>query len=331
MRLKRIYHQDKLDRDKTSGRVLEIKPGALQGVRLIRAVSGVHHFADEFILKAIAEGWMQLAGDRLTISPLDAAPVVYRRVRLPGLYCCHCDAPLEGNAVDCLAHVRAEHGDAPSPDPNNPAGYRRDNFGAWVNEAQTRSEATPEELAEVERMIREGRWAKLGPKHRAKSLRISGGADFVFNIAKGSSSLYYQNVDGNNPANSALIILVLAAAGIETDAVLKDVDTVSALVAGTTNEVTNTNYARKTLTDADLTAFAPDDTNDRVDLDIPDQTWTAVAAGDGWSDFVVAYDNDTAAGTDANVTPLTLHDFVVTPDGSNITAQIAAAGFFRAS
>jgi hypothetical protein len=113
--------------------------------------------------------------------------------------------------------------------------------------------------------------------------------------------------------------------------VLKDVDTVTALVAGTTNEVTNTGYARKTLTDTDIVAFAPDDTNDRVDLDIPDQTWTAVAAGDGWNDFVVGYDNDSTAGTDANIVPLTQHDFVLTPDGSDITAQIAVAGFFRAS
>ena len=156
-------------------------------------------------------------------------------------------------------------------------------------------------------------------------------ADFVFNIAKGRVAEFYVRIDGNDPANSAFIILILATAGIETDAVLKDVDTVTALVAGTTNEVTNSGYARKTLTDADLVAFAPDDTNDRVDLDIPDQTWTAVAAGDGWNDLVVAYDSDTTGGTDANIVPCTQHDFVLVPDGSDITAQVSAAGFFRAS
>ena len=156
-------------------------------------------------------------------------------------------------------------------------------------------------------------------------------ADFVFNIAKGRVAELYNRVDLNDPANAALVILVLATTGVETDATLKDVDTVTALVAGTTNEVTNSGYARKTLTDADIAAFAPDDTNDRVDLDIPDQTWTAVAAGDGWNDLVVTYDSDTTGGTDANIVPLTQHDFVVTPDGSDITAQIAAAGFFRAS
>lgn len=156
-------------------------------------------------------------------------------------------------------------------------------------------------------------------------------ANVVFNVAKGRVAELYNRVDTNDPANSALIILILATAGIESDATLIDKDDVAALVAGTTNEVTNSGYARKTLTDADLVAFAPDDTNDRVDLDIPDQTWTAVAAGDGWNDFVICYDSDTTVGTDSGIVPLTLHDFVLTPDGSDITAQIAAAGFFRAS
>ncbi len=156
-------------------------------------------------------------------------------------------------------------------------------------------------------------------------------ANQVFNIALGRVAELYNRVDTNDPANSALIILILATAGIESDATLKDVDTVTALVAGTTNEVTNSGYGRKTLTDADIVAFAPDDTNDRVDLDIPDQTWTGVAAGDGWNDFVVAYDNDTTGGTDANLVPQTMHDFVLVPDGSDITAQIATAGFYRAS
>ena len=155
-------------------------------------------------------------------------------------------------------------------------------------------------------------------------------ADLVFNIAKGRVAELYNRVDSNDPANSALIVAVIDANG-DTDATMRDRDDLSALLGGTANEVSNTNYARKVLADADLTAFAPDDTNDRVDLDIADQSWTAVAAGTAWTDLLVCYDNDTTGGTDANIIPLTLHDFAVTPDGSDITAQIAAAGFFRAS
>ena len=155
-------------------------------------------------------------------------------------------------------------------------------------------------------------------------------ADFVFNIAKGRVAELYNRVDSNDPTNSALIIVAIDANG-DTDATMKDRDDLSALLGGTANEVTNSNYARKTLTDADIVAFAPDDTNDRVDLDIPDQTWTAVAAGTAWTDLLICYDSDTTGGTDSGIVPLTLHDFAVTPDGSDIVAQIAAAGFFRAS
>lgn len=155
-------------------------------------------------------------------------------------------------------------------------------------------------------------------------------ANQIMNIALGRVAELYNRVDLNDPANSALVITVWNSTA--TDATIKDLDTVAALEADAlTAEVTNSGYARKVLTDADLVAFAPDDTNDRVDLDIPDQTWTAVAAGSAWTDLSINYDNDTAAGTDANIVPLTWHDFAVTPDGSDITAQIAATGFYRAS
>ena len=156
-------------------------------------------------------------------------------------------------------------------------------------------------------------------------------ADFVFNIAKGRVGEFYQRVDSNDPSNSALIVVVVAASGLEADSVLKDYDTLGALLASTNNEVTNTNYARKTLADADLGAASPDDTNDRFDFDIADQTWSSVAAGDEWAKLLICYDGDTTGGADTAIVPLTAHDFVVTPNGSNITAQINASGFFRAS
>lgn len=155
-------------------------------------------------------------------------------------------------------------------------------------------------------------------------------ADFMFNIAKGRVAEFYNRVKSNDPANSALIIVVIDANG-DTDATMRDRDDLAALLGGTANEVTNTNYARKVLTDSDLAALSIDDTNDRVDLDLPDQTWNGVAAGTAWTDVLVCYDPDTTGGTDSAIIPLTCHDFAVTPDGSDITAQIAAAGFVRAS
>jgi hypothetical protein len=154
--------------------------------------------------------------------------------------------------------------------------------------------------------------------------------NFVFNIAKGRVTELYNRVDTNDPSTSVLTIVAIDANG-DTDAVMMDRDELGALLGGTANEVTNSGYARKELTDTDIVAFTPDDTNDRVDLDIPDQTWTAVGAGTAWTDLVICYDGITGSGVDSAIIVLTLHDFAVTPDGSDITAQIAAAGFFRAA
>lgn len=156
-------------------------------------------------------------------------------------------------------------------------------------------------------------------------------ANFVFNRGKGRGVEWAERVNANDPVNSVLVIAVLATAGIETDAVLIDLDEFTGLVAGTTDFVTNTGYARKILDQTGGITITYDDPNDRVDVDFPDQTWTAVAAGSGWNDIVVGYDADSTTGTDTNILPHTQHDFVVTPDGSDIVAQVFVSGYFRAS
>lgn len=154
-------------------------------------------------------------------------------------------------------------------------------------------------------------------------------ADIVFNIAKGRVVELFNRVDTNDPANSALVIVPVDV-GATSDATIRDFDTLAAVLAGGVTERTTGGWNRKTLTDADITFPAPDDTNDRFDIDIPDQTWTAVTAG-AVTDLIICYDNDTTAGTDSNLIPLTMHDFAITPDGSDVQAVINAAGFFRAS
>lgn len=153
-------------------------------------------------------------------------------------------------------------------------------------------------------------------------------ANFQFNVSLGREVEFYNRVDSNDPANSALVIVVLAGSGLEADSVLKDKDDLAAVLAGATNEATNTNYARKVLTDADLTAFAVDDTNDRIFLTLPVQTWTAVAAGSSWRKLLVCYDSDTTAGTDSNIIPVTAHDLLinnaaVVPNGSDIVVDFS--------
>lgn len=152
-------------------------------------------------------------------------------------------------------------------------------------------------------------------------------ANIVFNIAKGRVAELYDRVESNDPANSALILIPIETSGLESDATLIDADTVAAVLAGTTNE--QTTMGRKTLTDADLAAVpAPDDTNDRNERSLPTTTWTG-ATGNAISKILVAYDSDTTGGTDANLVPLTMFDFVQTPSGADI--QMTTGVFFRAS
>lgn len=153
-------------------------------------------------------------------------------------------------------------------------------------------------------------------------------ADLVFNVALGSMAEWFRRVDANDPAGCVLRVFIIDANG-DTDAAMKDRNDFAALVGGTANEVTNSGYANIALTDSDI-AFVIDDGNDRVDLDIPDQTFSSVGSGDAWTDLIIAWDDD-GTDTDSNTLCGTLHDFVVTPDGSDITAQINSAGFFRAS
>jgi hypothetical protein len=144
-------------------------------------------------------------------------------------------------------------------------------------------------------------------------------ADFTFNIAKGLEA-YYASLPA---ANDALIMVPLEATGLEADAVLKDYDNLQVLLAGPTNE--QTTMGRKALATVTSTV---DDTNDWRDIDFADPVWVA-ATGNGVGAVLVCYDPDTTGGTDADIVPITKHDFVVTPNGGDITAQVPTGGFLR--
>jgi hypothetical protein len=153
-------------------------------------------------------------------------------------------------------------------------------------------------------------------------------ANFVFNIAKGRVAEFYNRVQTNDPAGSQLVVLAINTSS--ADGVLEDLASINALLTdGNTSEPTNSGYVRVDLDGTDLSALAVDNTNDYMPCDIDDITWTAVAAtGGAWTDLVIAYDPTGSAADDALI-PLTCHDFAVTPDGSDITAQVA--DFYRAS
>jgi hypothetical protein len=144
-------------------------------------------------------------------------------------------------------------------------------------------------------------------------------ADFVFNIAKGAVAEMVRD--------SAANVLILLLKTADSDATNKDHDTVAAVLGAVNVEADFTNYARKTGLTGTVTV---DDTNDRVDVDVPDQTWTAAggASNNTLTDAIVAYQN---AAADATRVPCTQHDFAVTTDGSDLTLVVNSAGFYRAA
>lgn len=152
-------------------------------------------------------------------------------------------------------------------------------------------------------------------------------ADFVFNVAKGHVSEYATRILANDPTNSAFIAVLLKAS--VADATAKDLDTLALVLAdASTTEADATAYVRKTITDPTRTI---DDTNDRIDIDVSDIVWTALGNGTNntLTDLLFCYDSDTTGGGDTNIVPCTQHDFGLTTQGTDVTAQVA--NFFRAS
>ena len=160
-------------------------------------------------------------------------------------------------------------------------------------------------------------------------------ANIVFNISKGEVNAYTKRVVNNDPANSALVLVLLKTA--QADATLLDYDTLDAILTaggGTANvEADFTNYARKVLTNTELSAPTVDDTGNEQYSDMPDQTYTSAggATNNTLVKALICYDSDTTSGTDANLIPLTAHDVSVTTDGNNLTLTIPANGFYGAT
>jgi hypothetical protein len=152
-------------------------------------------------------------------------------------------------------------------------------------------------------------------------------ADLIFNIAKGRLVQLAKNVDDGSPANSRLILIPFNST--DTDDAVRDCDTVAAVEAlASTAERTANGWNRKTLAAADVT-ITLDDTGNTHSVDITDQSWTPTA--DAVTDLLLAYDADNTTGTDSDLVPLAWYDFAITPDGSQVTAQINASGAFSAS
>lgn len=152
-------------------------------------------------------------------------------------------------------------------------------------------------------------------------------ADGVFNASLGR----FVEWAGNEPTKFAVVLLQVAEA--EAD-LIDHADLASLLAAGNT-EATFTNYERVGESHTyQVTGIAvtDDNVNDKVDVDMDDITW-AVAGGatnNNLLKLIVLYNSGGATPADTDLIPVAHHDFTVTTDGSDITAQVSAEGFARA-
>lgn len=146
-------------------------------------------------------------------------------------------------------------------------------------------------------------------------------ADGVFNIAKGRVVQLAQD-----DATKFGVLLLKAA---EADGTLEDYDDLSALLGAAGNtEADFTNYARKTGLTA--TGTTVDDTNDRYDLDLSDQTWTSAGGttDNTLAKAIVFYE---VSASDAGRVPVGHYDFTPTTNGNDLTLEFDANGFYRAA
>lgn len=155
-------------------------------------------------------------------------------------------------------------------------------------------------------------------------------ADVEFNISKGKTIAYHDRVVANDPANSAIIVVLLQVS--EADATLIDYDTLNDVLGAAGNTEANfTNYARKVLTNTELSASVVDDTNNWVQIDCPNQTWGSAGGtvDNTMTKVLFCYDNDTTGGNDTNLVPMCCMDFTPTTNGNDLVLQINANGYFR--
>lgn len=157
-------------------------------------------------------------------------------------------------------------------------------------------------------------------------------ANQVQNFARGKYG-YLANADlGLAAAASRLTVVVLEAA--EADDTLNNYDDLDALLTAAGNtEATSTNYARKEHAAADVT-YSVDDSGNTAKVVIgSDDVWSSVsqAASESWVKLLICYDADNGAGDDTDIVVLSHHDFAVTPNGGDITADYHATNGVWAS
>lgn len=148
-------------------------------------------------------------------------------------------------------------------------------------------------------------------------------ADLVANIAKGRH-IHYASVVEAGANDEGLVLILLAASGLVDDDTLQDYDTVAAMLAGPSSELSGTGYERRVLSNVTVTV---DDTGNTASFTADPEDYTITGSSPQAGKAVIAFDPDTTGGDDTDLVPLVLLDCAVTfDDGVKVTLTPHADG-----
>ena len=157
-------------------------------------------------------------------------------------------------------------------------------------------------------------------------------ANQLMNFARGAIGWYSDPLRGLVAANSRLVIVILQVS--VADDALNNFDELEALLADAGNtEALSTGYSRIEVAAANITWTVDDTGNDAQAIFDADQVFSGIsqAASESWVKLLVCYDADNGVGDDGDIIVLTHHDFAVTPNGGDITADFDQTNGFYGS
>jgi hypothetical protein len=99
--------------------------GNIACVKVLKATKR-QKFTQRMLDMGFTEGFMAIADKRITLKTTEG-DMVFDILNGPGIYCCHDEKKLPSEQ-EARAYVAANFNGIPSPDTQNPSGYRRDNF-----------------------------------------------------------------------------------------------------------------------------------------------------------------------------------------------------------
>jgi hypothetical protein len=140
---------------------------------------------------------------------------------------------------------------------------------------------------------------------------------------------WYLNSTGGFTGTASLLLVLLQTLEAGGDNSLQSRLTLQAvLTASGTTESAFTNYARISVT----TGVAVSTASHVTTLTMPNQTWANAGGATNQAILkLLACYKPSSGATDSQIIPMAEYDFVITTDGSNLTATVNASGLITAT